>query len=151
MTFDGARERAYILASGTGVGAFAGGRVYPTGVPDDEDLERFADGKVKPYLIMSFSTPFANSRDRGVSGGERAQPHTMPFMATAIAGDADSAFKLIAAVQNRLVGVQPHPAATEIKATGGFSTSERDSTSRPTRFKEIAWFTTIVNLDGSAS
>lgn len=145
MAIDGAAERAYIMDATTGIGSLAGGRVFKTAVPDDYVLPKFTDGKVKPYIVVRFSRPFASTRGRAIAGGEQSQPHIMSFTITAYAGDADSAEITMAAVQNKLVGLTP-PSAGFIQAKGGFSFPESESGAKPSRFGDGSFFSLTVNL-----
>ena len=144
MAIDGAAERAFIM-SAAGIGSFAGGRVWKTAVPDDVELPRDTAGRVRPYVIVRFSTPFAATRGRAIAGGEQSQPHIMSFTVTAYAGDADSADLTLSAVQNKLVGLIM-PNCGEIKANGGFSFPESDTSSKPSRYGVGSMFRVPINL-----
>lgn len=145
--FTGQTERDYIMSASTGIGALAGGRVFKTAVPDEENLPRLADGKIKPYLVVTFQSPFSGSQGRSVAGGEQKQPHIMSGMAVSFAGDPDSAEALDNAVKRKLVGLIPSSGATPIRLVGGFSYDNSDTSSKPTRFAAGTWFKFHMNLD----
>lgn len=144
MAITGADVRAYIM-SASGLGNLVGGRVYKTQVPDDVQLER-EDGTVKPYIVVTFQTPFMSQQGRSVAGGEKKQPYVMSLMVTSFASDADAADAVNDQVLERLVGVRPSASAGEIQMVGGFSYSQSDAESRPTRYSSGAWFRVNVNL-----
>ena len=129
-----------------GIGGLAGGRVFKTKVPDDSELPRDSSGAVRPYVVVTFQSPFFSAQGRSVAGGEQKQPYIMPFMVTAFASDADAAEVLIDAVKVMLVGVQPTTGSGVIQLVGGRSYDLADSDSRPTRFASLAWFKVFVNL-----
>ena len=145
--FTGRTERAYILSPVTGIGALAGGRLYKTAVPDGVDLPRLPDGRVKPYLVVTFQSPSSASRGRSIDGGEWIQPHIMGGMIVSYAGDADSAQELDDAVRLKLTGQRPSSGASKIRFVGGFERGSSDSTSKPTRFAVGSWFSFQINLD----
>ena len=109
-------------------------RVHETSLPDEIIPERGADGKVKPYVVVTFQTPFASSQGRAIAGGEQAQPHIMPFMVFAFAGDARTARRLNAIIRRLLVGKRPSDSAGEIKVEGGGQYDRADNDSRPSRY-----------------
>lgn len=144
MSFDGAVERANIKAHLDG--AAEGGVHY--GVDDADSLPRWEDGSVKPYIVLKFARPIASGKDRGAGVSERDQPHILPFAAGYFAADVETAMLGADEVLDRLLGFVPNPGnSTELKAIGGgYSYTQRDSMSRPTRFEEGSFFECVINL-----
>lgn len=148
--FTGLEEQAYILGPNPGIGDLCGGRVYETQVPDDVELPRDANGRLHPYLVVTFQTPFASSADRSIALGDRNQTHIMAFMVTAHSGDVNWTKQTNAAVARRLLDARPSATAGEIKSVAGFSYSQSDTASRPTRFSAGSWFQVAINLSIAA-
>ena len=109
-------------------------RVVETSAPDDVQLERTSDGTIKPYIVVTFQTPFASASGRSIAGGEQAQPHVMPFMVFAFAGDPKTARRLSAKIRVLLVGKRPSETAGDIKVEGGGQYDRADNDSRPSRY-----------------
>ena len=109
-------------------------RVHETSVLDDDEVERYEDGSVKPYIVVTFQTPFASASGRSIAGGEQAQPHVMPFMVFAFAGDPKTARRLSAKIRVLLVGKRPSDTAGDIKVEGGGQYDRADNDSRPSRY-----------------
>lgn len=137
MAFDGAVERNNIY---TKLLTLAGGRVH-RGIPDDEMLERFANGKVKPYIIVMFGRPIPRLRDRGMGVGERGQPYIMAVSVIAFAASQTDTEATAAAVTDLLLGWNPNPGnATELAGGGGYAFNAIDAESKPSQFKEATQF-----------
>lgn len=144
MSFDGVAERRAINSR---LGVLCGGRVYE-GLQDEVDLERYADGKIKPYLTIVYATPFASQKERGLGVGESGQPHILRMTVTAFGGDASDVGDTVGEVIKLLLDFEPNGAnATPLESKGGFSFGRRDAQSKPTRFAQSAFFTTTINMN----
>lgn len=144
--FTGLEEQAFILDDTTGVGAYCGGRVWESQVPDEVTIDTLDDGSVAPYITLHFQTPFASSNGRSIGGHEGDQPYIMAFSAVAHAADPDTAKRVIAGVQTKLTGLRPSSTAGEIRSRGGWPGADKATGSRPTRFLRGAWFEVVLNL-----
>lgn len=140
--FTGDTECANIMDR---ISDLAGGRIWEIQVPDDKDLARETDGGVLPYAIVRFADPLALAQGRSIAAGEQQQPYRLSFTIIVISGDADSARTTLSAIKRRLIDFSPSDSANKIKAKGGFSYPNGDTTSRPTRFQKAAFFTFTWN------
>lgn len=139
-------ERANIHAR---LKTLADGRAH-RGLPDDEAVERFPDGSVKPYMVVQFGRPIPAAGERGMGVGERGQPYIMAFTVGCFAAVSESAEELAAAVGNLLIDFLPNGInADPIKGAGGYSYTRPIQQNRPSKFEEGCYFTTVINLSTS--
>lgn len=142
MSVDGAFERESITQR---LKLLVGGRVYP-GVPDDLQLERNDAGTIRPFISISFDTPYATGVDRSLDG-EEDQPHFLPLTVECWAPADPVAHAVADEARRLLVGWNPSPGASELRATpGGGRFSNRSAGAAPTRFVEVQAFETTINL-----
>lgn len=121
-----------------------GGRVWETSVPDDVELARAPDGKVKPYCIVRFGSPFASSQGRSIALPEQDQPHVFTFSVLVISGNADWTRSGMAEVNRALVGKRLSANSTPVKATGGFSYGTKEAGSTPSRAELASFYRTFL-------
>ncbi|ALJ19584.1 hypothetical protein [Microbacterium sp. No. 7] len=143
MSHTGKAERAFIMSA---LAPFAGGRNFKTEVPDERDLPRLGNGRIRPYNVVTFQRPFRMASGAAVAGGEKKRPYMMPFMIFSYAGDPDTADELGGAVSEVLIDARPSDTAGRIQCVGGFSYDQADTDSRPTRFAHAAWYRVHINL-----
>jgi len=115
MAANGLAERRATLAR---VKTLVGGRVWESALPDDQTVPIGPDGKVKPYIVLDFGAPVRVMSDRMLANPEKGQPHTLPLNAACIAGDADSAAAVAAALFDLLVDWAPSATADPFEAKG---------------------------------
>lgn len=142
MSVDGDFERESITLR---LKQLVGGRVYP-GVPDDTQLERNSAGAIKPFISVSFDTPYATGNDRSLDG-EQEQPHFLPLTVECWGGSDLVAQAVAGEARKLLIGWIASPSSSEIRATpGGGRFSNRSAGAAPTRFVEVQAFETTINL-----
>lgn len=139
----GKEERAWVMGQ---LKQLCGGMVWKTQVPDHVDLERMTDGGLNPYIIVRFARPSAVSVGRNIGSGEQGQPHMLTWSVQVIGSDADELEAVMDEVESMLVGEQPSPTASEIKARGGFAYPFGDSSSRPSRHVLPAFMRCYINV-----
>lgn len=143
MASDGAAEQAWILSQLT---PLCGGRWWETMVPDDVTLPIGTDGKVKPYGVVTFGTPFSSNRERGLAQEEDAQPHIMSTSVTVYGASAAAIKPVMTEVRARLIGKQASASSTALRATGGFAYGAKDTGSAPSRVSSTLYLRNTVNL-----
>jgi hypothetical protein len=139
--FDGIAEADLIFAH---VADLCEGRVYRD-LPDDDALPRFSDGQVKPYAHITFSTPVATAKGRGV-GGERTQPHIFQANIAVVSGGTVVTDRAAADMLNRLLGWSPNYNTTPLKTAGGTSYTTTDAGGAPSRRIKIARYGCRINM-----
>jgi hypothetical protein len=143
----GLEERRATLAR---VKALVGGRVYESALPDDANPPRSSDGKIAPHIILDFGAPVRSARDRNLSNPEKGQPHVLPVNAACIAGDADAASVVSAALFDLLVDWAPSETSDPYEAKGGYGGKRPATGNTPTRYVSGSFFECVTNqgVDG---
>lgn len=146
MTFDGVIEAGAITAR---LKTIPGVSVYDS-IPDDDSLERYSDGTVKPYVVTLYNVPYTFTKTRQLAVGEEAQPYLFAGTVEGTAGDGTTAFRLGGKILTTLMGFMPNGnAASAIKCPRNYNTIRRDEQSVPTRWSRGVYFETIINLDAN--
>jgi hypothetical protein len=124
----------------------AGGRVHEEAIPDDVQAAFDGNGDLRPFLLITWGTPYPTYRDRSIMG-EEMQPFLVPMHVQAFASTVDEKNVLAGAVRNELLGWVPNPPnSSEYTFRGGGEFNNRVSSVRPTRFVELVNFELMVNL-----
>lgn len=122
----------------------AGGRVWQGSIADDYDIPRL-DGAVLPHAIVDFSAPVKSAQDRVLANGEKGQPHILWATVSCVAGNAEEAQVLAAAVLDLFLDWKPSDSADPYEAKGGFGTRRPKTGSTPSRYIEGIYLETTVN------
>ena len=123
----------------------AGGRVFDL-MPDDVQIEKFADGKVKPFVVFRYGTPVRTRSDRTIAG-ERLQPHRMPITIGSYAGALRIARQQTAHIMDLMLDWRPNENSSAFITDGGDSFSERESANTPTRFADLIYGSIVINME----
>ena len=145
MAANGLVERRATVARLKGAFPPVGDRVYKSAVPDDADLPRLPGGAVAAHIIVDFGAPVRSAQDRALANPELGQPHILPASIACVAGDADTAENVMAAVVNRLVDWKPSATADGWELKGGYGTSRPATGNTPTRFISALFLECTVN------
>jgi hypothetical protein len=145
MAAHGLAERRNTVARLTNAIQPVGDRVYRSAVPDGEDIPRNGDGTVLPHIIIDFGAPVKAARDRNIANAELGQPHVLPANVLCVAGDADTADAVMAAVVNLLVDWAPSATSDPWEAKGGYGTNRPSTGNTPTRFGSGLFLECVVN------
>ena len=146
MAADGSAEIDATIARAK---TLVGGRVYESALPDDENPPRTADGRIAPYIILSFGATVRSLRDRILANAEKGQPHVLPLNAACIAGDAATARAVKTALFNLLVDWAPSGSADAWEAKGGYGGNRPATGNTPTRFISGSFYESVVNVNPS--
>ena len=141
--FDGVAEDQAILDRLTI--NVAGGRVHQL-MPDAEQIEKFANGQIKPFVVYRSGTPVRLTRGRTIVG-ERLQPYRVPITIGSYAGDIDLAKQQTAWILDLMLDWQPTSNSTPMVTDGGDSFSERESANTPVRFADLTYWSIIINME----
>ena len=139
--FDGIAESALIFAQ---LESLCEGRVYRE-LPDDDALERYSDGQVKPYIDLSFSVPVPAARGRSI-GWARAQPYVFQVNAAVVSGGRVVTDEAAADVTNRLLGWSPNTNTGGLTVSGGAQFTTTNSGGAPSRRIKIVRMEAVINL-----
>ena len=142
MSHDGYDEGAAIKAR---LLPLAGGRWFE-GQPDSAQIERYPDGTVKPYGIITSGESLAAARGRSL-GAESSQPHILPVSVTYIANSADTVKRLSRDGGNLLIGWSPNPPNSgEMRARGGNQWVSLNANLAPSEFHRIRYMECDINM-----
>lgn len=142
--FDGSTEIENIIAR---LKTLVGGRVFESGVPDEAELDRYADGSVKPYIVGKFTTPIGALRDRRAGVGERKQQQVLGMTIVAYSGHAADIRPTTNSILDLLLDWAPNGTnATALHSMGGYSFTRSKTASAPTRFERGTHFETTINM-----
>lgn len=148
MTFDGVAESIAITAR---LKTIPGVTVFDS-IPDEEDLDRYDDGTVKPYIVTQYNTPYTYTKSRQLAVGEDKQPYLFSGTVEGTAGNATDAFRLGGKILTTLMGFASNGAnASVLKCPRNYNTIRRDEQSIPTRWARGVYFESIINLDTDPS
>lgn len=142
MAAHGLQERQATVARAK---TLVGGRVFQSAVPDDQQVPRSPDGKVLAHIVLDFGAPVRSMRDRNLTNPEQGQPHVLPLNAACIAGDPETASKVMAALFDLLIDWAPSATSDAYEALGGYGANRPATGSTPTRFIEGLFFQAVVN------
>jgi hypothetical protein len=144
MSFDGVAEVEATIARLKG--ALVGGRVHD-GLPDDTELERDANGVIKPFIIVLSTTPVGMKTERRLAVSEQSQPFVLPITVTAFADTQSAARNTVGGILRQLVGWQPGGAnSTPFETPGGYTATRQDAQKKPTRFEQGVNLLTTINM-----
>lgn len=146
--YDGQAESDAIISQLSSAAPVAG-RVYEF-LPDDAQLQFYSNGKVKPFIVVSFTTPFRDPRGRTIVG-ERQQPHIMGAIIACIGPDEGTARDVKAAVLNNLLDWEPTGNASPMVLEGGSARPSLDDVSKPSRFQHHVYFSFTINMNPDTS
>lgn len=143
MSAFGLEERRATLARIQTINA---GRAWLGSVADDYQVPREeGSGRILPHTVISFGAPVKTSRDRNMAYGEKHQPHILWAQIACVAGDADAAQALAAAVHDLLLDWAPSENSDPYESTGGFGTRRPSTEATPTRYIEGLHLEAVVN------
>ena len=124
----------------------AGGRVYRTSAPASEQLERYPDGAIKPYIVLRVSPPIMKATGRNVAATEQEQPHVLTGMVIAVATDDETSEELAADAMCLTIGEQFSDNSTPLQARGGNAWSTVETDSHPERYHNAYYWRCVINL-----
>ena len=108
-------------------------------------LPRYDGLLLRPYLLISFETPFASATDRAMAALERDQPQTLRITTRVIGGHPTDVEIGNNAVVGRLMDWSPNPGSTtdlRLFASGSGETRERRYLP-PRSFERVNWRCTL--------
>lgn len=147
MAAHGLAERRATLAR---LKTLVGGRVWQGSVDDDVEIPRDTSDKVLPHIVVSFGAPVRSARDRNLANLDKGQPHILPASIACVAGDADAAQVVMAAVFDLLVDWAPSETSDMWESKNGYSASRDATANTPSRRISGIFLETVVNhgVDG---
>lgn len=142
MSFDGLAEQSAILER---TRTLNGGRVLAE-IPDDTELERYADTKaIKPYIVVSFGELYDSVVDRSITGEEQ-QPAIMPVVWECWSPVEEDVRALAGAVRTLFRGWADGDNMSPLRFRGGGAFVRRDSQGAPSRFQRTVTMETLLNM-----
>lgn len=115
--------------------------VYPDGLVDDETVDKFDDGSVKPYFILWLRDLNRSPRGRSF-GGTRMDSYRSGFDLVAVTNNGSESRRLLNLVSNKLIGWKPLNSGEVVKGNSLWEGSRavKDSANRPSRFVSTGRF-----------
>ncbi|WP_217182699.1 hypothetical protein [Streptomyces sp. AC495_CC817] len=143
MAAHGLEERRATLAK---LQTINSGRAFQGSLDDAYEVPRDpSSGRALPHVIVDFGAPVRTARDRNLAKREQGQPHVLPANIACVAGNADDAQLLMAAVFTLLVDWEPSATSDAWEAKGGYGTRRPATQSTPTRFVEGLFLEAVTN------
>lgn len=143
--FSGLAEAQAILAR---LRTIAGGRIFDGGAPDWAQLEKNADGTVKPYGVVFFGEPIPDKAEATL-GSTTDQPFTLPVVVQWVASSGEDLRTLAAAGAALLIEWRPTPSAGYMEPMNGGEFTTRDTQDRPTRYNRMTHWPLGINYSRS--
>lgn len=123
------------------------GRVWQGSVDDDDNVPREeGTGRVLPHIVIRYNAPVRSSRERNLTNGDLGQPHILSGTFHCVAGSAEDAQELMAALVETIVDWAPSAHSDPWRLSNGFGARRPATANTPTRFIEALFGETTVNL-----
>lgn len=143
MAASGIDERRATLAR---LKTLAGGRVWQGVVDDEAAIPRTKEGKIYRHAVIDFGAPIRSLRERNLTNPDLRQPHILSATVACIAGTADDAQALMDDVVNMLVDWAPSGTSDPWELKNGYGGYRQGTSAIPSRFIQVIFLETTVNL-----